>query len=76
MSLEFSNITAALLKEQLTGEPLSWITKNKLDLSSFKKLKGCRVQLLKDCLKLIAQLDNFSCGNEEKSPFLLSPCYM
>lgn len=69
MNLELSNTTATLLKEQLTGEPLSWITENKLDLASIKKLKGCRVQLLKDCLKFIAQLDSFSGDNEGKKAF-------
>ncbi len=69
MNLEFSNTTAALLKEQLAYEQLAWTTENTLDRASIKKLKGCRDQLVEDCLKLISQLDNFSLINAEKKPF-------
>ncbi len=34
MNLEFSNTTAALLKEQLAYEQLAWTTENTLDRAS------------------------------------------
>lgn len=69
MDLEFSNTTATLLKEQLTFEQLVWITENTLDRASIKKLKGCRTQLVEDCLKSIIELDRLGSMSEEKKNF-------
>lgn len=71
MNLEFSDTTAALLKEQLAYEQLVWITENKLDLASIKKLKGCRNQIVGACLKLIADLDNFN-SNEQRKDYSIA----
>lgn len=72
MDLVFSNTIAELLKEQLTYEQLVWTTENTLDRASIKKLKGCRTELVEDCLKSIIELDRLGFTNEEKKQFSLA----
>lgn len=71
MLIEFSNRTASLLKDHPQIAPLSW-DGNKLDLASIKQLKGCRTELLQDCLRFIQKLDslienNFFKDDKEKN---------
>jgi hypothetical protein len=66
MLLTFSQETAQLLKDQIPciGE-LTWRDENELDLISIKQLKGCRTQLVQDCLKTIQDLDNLSIDSSQ-----------
>lgn len=72
MSLEFSDTAIDSLKEHLIYGQLDWTTENTLDETSIKKLKGCRKQLVEDCLKLILALDNFGLMSEEKKSFSIA----
>lgn len=73
MLIKFSNASTTLIKAQLPHiEQLDWSDENILDLSSVKQLKGCRTELVADCLQFIQKLDhliehNFFTSDKEKS---------
>lgn len=57
MLIEFSNDIAVLLQAQPYIRNLDWLNENKLDLASIKQLKGCRTELVQNCLIFIQKLD-------------------
>lgn len=66
MVLKFSPSTAILLKNQIPKlAQLSWADENELDLASIKQLKGCRTELIQDCLNFIRKLDANNNKNEK-----------
>ncbi len=57
MLIEFSNDIAILLQAQPYIRNLDWLNENELDLASIKQLKGCRTELVQNCLIFIQKLD-------------------
>lgn len=55
--IKFSSNTATLLKNIPNIAQLVW-NENKLDLAQVKQLKGCRTELVRDCLRFIQKLDS------------------
>lgn len=78
MLVEFSNSTATFLKTELPkiGQLFqSNEGENTLDLGRIKQLKGCRTGLIRNCLKLIQELDTLAninfINNDEKENHLI-----
>lgn len=72
--MKFSDSTATLLKTLLFPNALHWSgeTKNILDLTSIKQLKGCRTTLVRDCLKFIQKLDVLAKGEGDERNYALA----
>ncbi len=70
MLLEFSNHTVRLLKFHLPNiAQLSW-DENKLDLTHVRQLKGCRTELVGDCLTFIQKLDSLVINSDQEKNYV------
>ena len=67
--IKFSDRTARSLKELPFLNALNWSGENEntFDLTSIKRLKGCRTRLVQDCLEFIRKLDVLARGNEKEN---------